>query len=503
MLSASSFIALIGVLWLLGFFHSASDHTPISLKKNETYKFLKVSCWFEADWQASISCGELHTPEKNGEFILPVVILHADTPAKSDPVVYLQGGPGASAGLHTEGIKRWLSWQRLADIKRDLILIDTRGTGRSKPALTCANYNRTNQQLFRENKTLSEELSQSYTVTSQCFNDAHKQNPALDYRHFSTQLSAQDIRALMSHLDYAEWNIIGVSYGTRLALEISRQEQIAPQKIRLKSMVLDSIYPAGFGGVQTWPEVLDDAVQNFLSGCARQIECSKNEALTKKDLEQMLISALERLSANPIRVTIKHWEGEAPIQWLINDHRFISIMFAGIYDPADWPKIMNAINGANEGRSNLLKPLAEPYLNNSVSGDFNSLTFTAVDCADNPVLPEKDYLTAVASYPLLQAYTRDQWSYQLCHQLRTITPLQLTRPEVPTLILAGAKDPITPVSWAEKIHKLWPETQLRINEKLAHSVLSSDICLLQNLGNFFDQPTLAFTACTQLAKAND
>ncbi len=469
---------------------------------NENYRFVKVSCWFDADWQASITCGELHTPAPQGQFVLPVVILHTDSSAaQPDPIVYLQGGPGASAGLHSEGIKRWLSWMRLANTRRDLILVDTRGTGRSKPALVCADYNRENQKLMRENKTLSDELASSYAVTAQCFNSAAKNNSNLDYRYFSTTLSAQDLRALMAQLEYPEWNIIGVSYGTRLALEVSRQEQLAPQGVRLKAMVLDSIYPAGFGGVQTWPQVLDAAMQNFFTGCAEQLACAKKIGLSKNNLQELFVSALRRLRETPVSLTIRHWGGDAPMYWLVNDHRFLSIVFAGIYDPADWPKIIDAIVGVHQGRNDLLKPLAEPYLNNSVSADFNSLTFTAVDCADNPVLSETDYSAAVASYPLLQDYTRDQWRYQLCHELRSVTPLQLVQPQTPTLILAGAKDPITPLSWAKDVHQRWPETQLHINENLAHSVLGSDVCVLESLGQFFDHPHAAFTACAQLAQA--
>lgn len=498
--------AILGLLIAVKFqpeFHSKETSTEKNPSKNSTqYRFVKISCWFEADWQVDITCGELHTPEAQGAFTLPVVILHSDHPqAQPDAVVYLQGGPGASAELHSEGIKRWLSWARLANIKRDLILVDPRGTGRSKPALVCAEYNRANQNLFKQNKSLGEELAESFSVTSECFQEAKKINPVLDYRHFSTQLSAQDLRALMAQLNYAQWNIIGVSYGTRVALEVARQEQIAPQKVQLKAMVLDSIYPAGFGGVQTWPQVLDDAFQNFLRGCAEQIDCAKSDGITKLDLQDLLIKALRRLQQEPMLITVKHWDGEAPLYWLVNDHRLVSIIFAGIYDPADWPKIMDAINGVIQGRSELLKPLAEPYLNKSVSADFNSLAFTAVDCADNPVLSEADYLASVEKYPLLKKYTRDQWRYQLCHQLRSTAPLQLARPEVPTLILAGAKDPITPVSWAKEIHQRWPQTQLRINESLAHSVLGSDLCLLENLAGFFDQPNLPFAACTTLTQA--
>lgn len=493
---------LIFALVFTCFFTSALTQKKIPvIEKEENYRFIKTNCWFDADWQASITCGELHTPVSHGQFILPVVILHTDNPsAQPDPIVYLPGGPGASAGLHSEGIKRWLNWMHLANTRRDLILIDTRGTGRSSPALVCADYNRENQKLLRQHKTLSDELAQSYSVTAQCFNGAVKKNSNLDYRYFSTTWSAQDLRALMGQLEYSEWNIIGVSYGTRLALEVARQEQQMPQRVRLKAMVLDSIYPAGFGGVQTWPQVLDDAMRNFFSGCAEQLTCARKIGLNKNNIRELFITALDRLRETPVSLTIRHWNGEAPIYWLVNDHRFLSIVFAGIYDPADWPKIMDAIIGVHQGRNELLKPLAEPYLNNSVSADFNSLTFTAVDCADNPVLSETDYLAAVASYPLLQDYTRDQWRYQLCHQLRSTTPLQLVQPQVPTLILAGAKDPITPVSWAKEIHLRWPETQLYINENLAHSVLGSEACLVENLGQFFDYPQAAFTACAQLAQ---
>ena len=472
-------------------------------ENNESYKYLKKPCWFDADWQADISCGELHTPSRSGKFILPVVILHPEQLTQKDPVVYLQGGPGASAGLHSEGIKRWLSWMRLANIKRDLILLDVRGTGKSKPALVCAEYNRTNQQLLREHKPLSEELAQSFSVTGQCFKEAMLQDPSLDYRNFSTRLSAQDVRALMAQLDYTEWNILGVSYGTRLALEVARQEQQLPQSVRLRSMVLDSIYPAGYGGVQTWPQVLDAALQKFFKGCPRLPDCSNHLKNNQDKLQELFMSALARLRDNPMTITIKHWDGEAPMRWVVNDHRFLSIVFAGIYEPNDWSKIADAVQAVHDGRSDLLKPLAEPYLNHSVSSDFNSLTFTAVDCADNPVFPEADYLNVVAQYPLLQNYTRDQWRYQLCHQLPSVAALELVKPLVPTLILAGAQDPITPVQWARQIHEQWPESQLRVSEHLAHSVLGSDVCLLENIASFFDQPNVAFTACTSLARLSN
>lgn len=463
------------------------------------YRFIKTACWFDADWTATITCGELKTPEN---FRLAVVILHNDSEQhRVDPIVYLQGGPGASARLHSDGIKSWLNWMRYSNTRRDLILIDTRGTGHSKPALLCSDYNQFNQQLLRKNLALSEELSQGLDVALSCFSAAAQQYPQLDYRNFSTKKSAQDIRALMVQLDYPEWNILGVSYGTRLALEIAQQEQQAKkeqqsQNTNLKSMVLDSIYPAGFGGVQTWPQVLDDGMRQFFNGCMELPTCASKLNLSNVSLEQYFMNALHLLRANPLSMTIRCWDGEAPINFLVNDHRFLSATFAAVYNPVDWPTIVDAINGVFEHRTILIKPLIEPYLNNSLTSDFNSLTFTAVDCADNPVHAEVDYLESLKKYPLLQDYTRDQWRYQSCHQLQSELPLERAAPQVPTLILSGALDPITPLAWARAVNQEWDQTQLLVQEKLAHSVLSNDLCLLENLDTFFDQPSKKFTACS-------
>ncbi len=494
-------IALALSAMAVGYFYPLSAIAEKPVNESE-YKFIKTTCWFDADWTVTITCGELQTPE---QFRLAVVILHNDAEQRrSDPIVYLQGGPGASARLHTDGIKSWLNWMRYSNTKRDLILIDTRGTGRSKPALVCAEYNQLNQQLLRRNVSLVEELAQGYDVAAQCFASSVQTNSSLDYRNFSTQKSAQDVRALMAQLDYQTWNILGVSYGTRLALEIALQEQQTPQAVKLKSMVLDSVYPAGFGGVQTWPKVLHEGMQQFFNGCSAQQECieklSPSSAANVVSLEQHFVQALRNLQSNPMPLTIKRWDGEAPVNFVVNDHRFLSAAFAAVYNPSDWPAIIDAINAVGSRRSDLLEPLIEPFINNTMTSDFNSLTFTAVDCADNPVTLEAEYTAALAKYPLLQEYTRDQWRYQLCHRLPSDSPLVRAAPQLPTLILAGALDPITPVSWAQSVNKQWPHSQLRVREKIAHSVLGSDVCLLEHLDEFFNQPEMKFTACAEEAE---
>lgn len=469
----------------------------INAKKN-TYSYIAKDCGFVIPWQATVTCGELRTPKDKGEFSIAFAILHDDSPQhRPDPVVYLQGGPGAGARIHKDGIAQWLAWQNYANVGRDIILIDPRGTGRSRPALNCDDYSVFNRSLMRKNMLLSDELAQGYTVATHCFLQLKNSHQPVAYDLIGTQKNAEDVRALMSLLDYSEWNILGVSYGTRLALEIARQEQAHPQAVQLKSMVLDSVYPAGYGGVQTWPRVLDEAMQKFFASCEIHATCDADKK-SPLLLSDRFIRALKQLQQHPMELTVPRWDGEAPITFLVNDHRFLSASFAAIYDPKDWPNIIAAITAVEQGKTAGLKPIIEPYINNSFNADFNSLAFMAVDCADNQIRSQQAYDKQVAQFPLWAEYTRDQWRYQVCHGLqaeKSQDALTFAASELPSLLLAGRLDPITPVQWAEELHELLPQSQLVVRDELAHSILSSDACLLENLQYFFDAPTQVFSAC--------
>lgn len=487
-------LCCLGLLTHLGF----QKMYPEKLENTfpDQYQLVKKSCWFTVDWQKEVMCFHLITPKSTGKFSLPVVIIEDDSvDHRQDPVVYLQGGPGLGAALDQDGIDKWLNWLTVANLNRDLVLMDPRGAGLSLPKLNCSD-NGQQAKLWKQNISLTDELQINNQSLMNCFDSLQKQQIALSVNHFGTQESARDLINLMQLLQYKEWNILGVSYGTRLALEVEQQLTGMPGS-GLKSMVLDSLYPAGFGGVQTWPQVLDSAMSVFFTGCMQQTNC-KQLAGSDVKLKNDLLTALHQLKDNPVALTIKRWDGEAPVYFLVNDHRFVSAIFASIYDSRDWPDIVNAIHAVQVPdvlQEEQLNKLVEPYLNRNLNNQFNSLAFTAVDCADNPMGSEQDYLQSLTEFPLMAEYTKDQWRYQLCHQLSVKRYLSLHQPQVPVLILSGKNDPVTLSTWASDMHSKWQKSQLIMREDLAHSVLSTDICLLENLGKFFDEPGKAFSYC--------
>lgn len=467
------------------------SRAPVESSADE-YRFIETACWFVIPVDNNIRCGELHTPESSGTFRLPVVrILNTSPDRRSDPVIYLQGGPGGSAQLNDEGIEYWLNWLIYADLKRDFILMDPRGVGRSKPALTCSAYDRFSLNALRYNLTQQQELEQGYAVVEQCFEGLARSGFKPEY--YGTEITAQDLRALMLLLssqnpEYESWNLLGVSYGTRVAITAANEFP------SVRALILDSVYPAGYGGLQSWPALFDQSLRNFIAWCDTDRSCTPADSAPMID---RLAQALQVLREHPINIHIPRWNGEAPLDLVLNDYRFLSAVFSATYSKHEWIYISGAIDAAINGERARLQTLIETFINNAFSDSFYALAFMAVDCSDHPISPLADYEDSLKRYPLFAEYTADLWQYQACHFLSAEGEKPGLAPPLkqPSLLLAGALDPITPVAWARDMHQHWASSQLVILKDIGHAVINSDACIHENLRKFLDAPQQPFTAC--------
>ncbi len=450
----------------------------------QRYRYTEVDCWFRPPRDAEVRCGRLHTAPETGRFALPVVILRSDSDRRQpDPILYLPGGPGGSAWLDGNGIRHWWDWLYAADADRDLVMLDMRGVGFSDPALRCARLELFSRRILGRNASVLEELEEGDAIIRECF----EQTPDFDPAHFGTWISARDVVELMAALDYERWNLLGVSYGSRLALAVALE---SPGQVR--SLVLDSVYPLDRGGLQTFPAEAAAAVERFLAWCASRSECDGGD-----DLPDLLPRALRQLQAAPVTLRVKRWNWEPSLTVVVNDHRFLGAVFSGIYDTYTWPTIARAMRGVLAGETEALNELMEPYVNNALSPDFNSLVFSAVDCRDHPPGSEEDFLAALTRTPWIEPYMRDLWRYQSCHALALDEePRQIDElPAIPALLLAGELDPVTPAYWAEELHRHWPHSQLYISRDRGHGITNSDACAHDNLRHFLSDPEQPWLWC--------
>jgi len=486
-------MALLAGLWVLlsereTLFGTTEQNA--SAPDDSRYRLVRRDCDFNVHWRAQIECADLFPPALDtptGElaFRLPVVIIRASGAGRqSDPLLYLQGGPGAPARLDRSGIQAWQGWLDYADLKRDLILMDRRGAGRSEPDLSCAQYDRFSRDILNENTELLQELEQGSEVLQRC-HQALVQQKQFDPNAFGTEANARDIAALMEKLDYSEWNLLGVSYGSRLAMAVATLPEVQSAG-RVRSLILDSVYPPDQGGLLTWPRVMTEGMERFIRWCADAEGCAGSQ----DRLDEQLTEALAKLRREPMAVRISRWQNGGSQRIVINDHRLLSAVFNAIYQRHRWPDIPQALAAVQARDPDRLKPLIEPFVNLALDEDFSSFAFMAVDCQDHILGSERDYREQVEAYPRFARYLEPLWRWQSCQWLGAAEkPMELpAAPEVPTLMLSGELDPITPLQWAQDLAERWPRSQLYRAKGVGHSVVGSDSCVHGKLVVFLNNP---------------
>ncbi|MFD0472072.1 alpha/beta fold hydrolase [Nonomuraea thailandensis] len=160
---------------------------------------------------ARTSCGFLEVPERRDAPERKIKVgyaVHLSTAAdrKPDPVVYMSGGPG-SASMQLTG---FLS-QMFPD--RDVVAVEQRGSRYSQPALACPE---TAQALLGR---LRQPRADVGAAANRCRERLAEQG--VDLRGYNTKEIAADVVALRRQLGYASWNLFGVSYSTRVMMDVA------------------------------------------------------------------------------------------------------------------------------------------------------------------------------------------------------------------------------------------------------------------------------------------
>ncbi len=478
-------LVLAGIgLW---FFPGESPSERAETGSDSGYRLRFHECDFDTSWRAEVRCATLKTPSTEIiSFQLPVMILEAPSAERrSVPVLYLQGGPGAPAGIDREGVKYWRSWMENAGLKRDLVVLDRRGTGGSRPALDCPEYDDFSREILRDNADFERELEEGSAILRECFARLEASG-RFAAEAFGTRASTRDVVGLMTELDYREWNLIGVSYGSRLALAVAQAINQADTSVRVRSLILDSVYPPDQGGLLSWPRVMTQGIERFIRWCQSDGDCAPSE----RNLSAQLDAALEQLKREPLPVSIDFWQERRPGTVVINDHRFLSALFAAINQQRRWPEIPKALKAIQQSDSEALRPLIEPFVNQALDESLSSLTFMAVDCRDHRLGTEAEYQTAVDEHPRFRQFLDPLWQWQSCQWLGSAEqPLAPVGDiSVPTLMLAGELDPITPMAWAEALAEQWPHSQLYRATATGHYVIGSKPCVHTSLADYLDDP---------------
>src|SRR5690349_10220213 len=209
---------------------ASTTSTATPTPKATSAHFEKGTCQFSlhagfVDGQ-NVLCGFLVVPEDRNDphsATIRLAVATFKTPSATpapDPIIFLQGGPGGRViqDFAPLVMSHQLDLASQFD-NHDVIFIDQRGTGYSKPSLQCPEYidvqHMTDQQL-----TPDQQVTQQNSALIQCHDRLARSGIKLSA--YTTYSDAADVHDLIEALNYKLVNLYGVSYGTRLALEVMR-----------------------------------------------------------------------------------------------------------------------------------------------------------------------------------------------------------------------------------------------------------------------------------------
>lgn len=396
---------------------------------------------------------------------------------KPDPVLFFAGGPGQSAIDLAQAISQMMSRFRN---RRDVVLIDQRGTGRSAP-LKCA------EESPGEPLAKSLQMERQKELWQTCVKTL-KALPHGDLRHYTTSIAMADADAVRAALGYDKVNIVGGSYGTRAVLEYLRQ---FPQQVR--RAVLDGVAPPDMVLPATFAADAQAAMDKMLADCEADTRCAALYPRLRADWKGLLAElpkearVLHPVTGREELVTLSR---DQIAQWARVPH----------YSPVLASGLPYAITEAKAGRFTPLVGLVSAMTGPRGMGLAMGMHFAVVCAEDMPRLGSVTELSADFGDGVLRQYK------EACAGLTVGTPpaafYTLPPVSVPTLLLSGGADPATPPRHGERVSKaLGAMARHVVIPQAGHGTLSLG-CVRDAVFRFVDteSPSTALQEVTAAAK---
>jgi pimeloyl-ACP methyl ester carboxylesterase len=416
---------------------------------------------------ASARCGSFDVPENPAEPDGKQINLNiALAPAtgkttEPDPVFFFAGGPGQAASETWVMLRSVLNKIRK---KRDIVMIDQRGTGRSNK-LACDS---------EIDQDLSQEIDLELirTETENCLAGLNG-----DPRFYTTTIAMADYNRVREAMGYDTINIIGVSYGTRAAQVYLRQ---FPETVR--TVTLDSVVPMQLALGQEHAPMLDRSVESVFEECARDEICNSLYPGQAKELNALL----KQLRDEPRQITIINpLSGEQQALYLTADTLGVAIRFLSYASETQAliPLLVHeALTTGDLARLASQAILVMTGLNEMLA---HGMELAVICSEDFPLID----LSADYSDTLMGNLFLEIIELQCNVWPRGELPEGFHQPvisDIPVLLMSGERDPVTPPHYAAQTAETFSNSLNLIARGQAHSVMKNK-CLRDITTAFIDK----------------
>ena len=387
--------------------------------------------------------------------------------ATGAPLFVLAGGPGqAATDLYSSNPGAFARINR----NHDIVLVDQRGTGGSAP-LFCDYPDE-----WQSSSSGADELPRLRQATLKCLAKFGER-----VRYYTTSTAVRDLDKVRAALGYERVDLYGSSYGTRVAEQYMRRYPRATHAV-----ILDGVtYPEQAIGQDT-PSDGERALNLIVARCAQARECAQAYPALRQDLDAMRrrfgpekqpLTLADPVDGRPLAVDFNRGMLNAALRFLSYNATEASLL----------PTLLH------QGAQGNLAPLAAQtiMMARQIGGQIASGMQNSVICSED--------------VPLIAAASIDRQrlaqTYQGTDQLDAVAEIckiwprgsvdadlhQALHSDIPTLLLSGAADPVTPPAYAERAAQALAHHRHLVLDGEGHGQLGTG-CMPQLMAQFLDHP---------------
>ena len=444
---------------------TVSENPVVSIAKDQEYIF-----------------GYLEVPENrnrpaSGTISLPVYIFKSRSAhPQPDPIIYTVGGPGSSTMPSAQYMKYYQYLNQ-----RDFILIEQRGTRYARPNLACPEW----AAAVARTSVPGMDRESADRLLLKAASDCRKQltRQGIDLDGYRTTEIAADIADLVKALGLKQYNLLTISYSTKIAQVLLREY---PQGIR--SVVMDSPLPLQVNYDELSVSNLMKALDRMFRDCESDPGC--NSAFPR--LKERFLKFLRERNTDPLLVEVPHPETGALEKFALEGEDLIGLFSnASTAAVPDIPfEINRLLNGdLSELRKKLAALLRDPGPGNGLGMRLSVWCAEELPFADPEVIDSETY-----AYPEVRGLSPAVFSREVC-QIWNVEPAgpeenEAVGSEVPVLLISGAYDSETPPSWADLMRKDLPNSFHLVFPGWKHTPTTNwgNPCAMEAANQFFNDP---------------
>ncbi len=394
-------------------------------------------CFIQGSAKA-VECVTLQVPvdyqqQTSTHVDLEVIRYPAESKSDKAPLVVMAGGPGQAA---TEMTFMLNTAFKKAKQQHDILFIAQRGSGGSN-AQPCA-----------EHKPIDNEAV--LKAFAECRDKLAEVMPQL-----STHVLIQDVEFVRQHLGYPKLNLWGGSYGAFAA-----QHYASQYPDRVNGMILDAAVALDANPLVDGGFYAQQALERFDATCQSDALCQQRFPEWRKQLDILL----ERADRGEIAITFNGGD-----YWLTRTD-LAHIVRTVLYVPRMANKLPYAVEQAYLGNSKVLSTLNQFVAGSATDSMYIGLTL-GVLCKEH-VYQGQAQRAAEAGRDSFTGDSYYQFWLQACGQEAERQADYIQVPEqldIPTLVISGSLDPVTPEQSAEKALRYLAQAQHIVIPNAGHT----------------------------------